>query len=291
MQVTSFHKTRHLLCALLLYGAVAVAQDRTETLNDSIIEVIDSLKDITPCVELNSEYDNKVVFWGRDFNRKQYGIESNLVFKSGKGPYLYYTHHFWSAMPNPSAKSDIGLGYERQFTPRLYASLAYERWFFNNGDSYVRKALANYLEAEVNYDLGWVNVESSFYYMFGLEHVYQEDVTVAGDFFLFSFLKSGSATLRPQFLTTFANQAFLPIYSNYPTGYISEKRFKLIDFELNLPLLFKAGNIEIEPNLRYNMPVKIGNEQISSFFYFSLRLSYDLYFDKGRIRKLYRSLK
>ncbi|MGZ4057177.1 MAG: hypothetical protein ACXVPM_19870 [Bacteroidia bacterium] len=268
------------------------AQDsRYVSKNDSIINLIDSLKEISPSIEVSSDYANKVVFWGRDFGRNQFGFENSIIFKTGNGFYFNYTGYLWSVMPNPYAKYDIGVGYEHQFTDRLYASLGYERWFFNNGGDYVRKALRNYLEADINYDLDWVNIEPTFYYMFGIVNVYQADLNINSAIPLFQMKKNGTICIKPQFLTTMANQAFLPIYSEYPNGYVNENKFKIIDFEFNIPITLKINNFEFEPNFHYNIPIKINNEQITSFFYFSARIAFNMYFDKGKIKKLSKTLR
>ncbi|HWY12244.1 MAG TPA: hypothetical protein VN026_13010 [Bacteroidia bacterium] len=291
MRATRKTKIKYLVSMFFLCSIVIKSQNKKEiTKNDSIIDLIDSLKEITPSIEVSSDYNSKVTFWGRDFGRKQFGFENNLIYKTGKGFFLSYTGYIWSAMPKPYAKTDIGLGYERQFTDRFYGSLGYERWFFNTNNSYVKKALANYIEANVNYDLGWINIEPSFYYMFGNVNVYQTDINLYSEINLFSFLKSGNVSLKPQWLTTLASQAFLPIYTDYPAGYVNENKFKLVDFEFSLPVSIKIKNLEFEPNFHYNIPVKINNEQISSFFYFSIHLGYNFYFSKGKIKKLYRLL-
>jgi hypothetical protein len=285
-------KTKFLFGFFCLFRMAGLAQDLSYTTkNDSILDLIDSLKEIVPGIEISSDFANKIVFWGRDFGRNQFGFENNLIFKTGKGFYFNYTAHVWSAMPNSYAKTDLGAGYEHQFTDRLYASVGYERWIFNNGDDYVKRALANYFEANINYDLDWINIEPSFYYMFGIEDIYQADINLNSEFSLFDFLKSGNVSIKPQWLITFANRAFLPIYSNYPVGYVNEKKIKLIDWEFSLPISIKLKSFELEPNVHYNIPFKINNEQISSFFYFSVRVAYNLYFAKDKIRKLYKALK
>jgi hypothetical protein len=257
--------------------------------NDSINDLVDSLKEITPSIEVSSDYANKVVFWGRDFGRNQFGFENEVIFKTGKGLYFNYSGYVWSAMPNKYAKYDIGLGYERQFTDRFYASVGYERWFFNNGSDYVKKALRNYLEVDLNYDLDWLTIEPSFYYMFGTVNVFQADLNINHDFYLCNVSDFGKLVIKPQVLTTMANQAFLPVYNDYPTGYVNENKFKIIDFEFSVPILLSIKNLEVEPNFHYNIPVKINNEQITSFFYFSAKITYNMYFDKGKIKKLYKS--
>jgi hypothetical protein len=282
-----------IFCCFLLFHCIAINGQNSAKIerNDSIIDLIDSLKEISPSIEFSSDFANKVVFWGRDFGKNQFGFENNITYKTGKGIYLNYTGHVWSAMPNPYAKTDIGIGYEREITERFYASIGYERWFFNNGDDYIKKALANYVEADLNYDFDLLSIEPSFYYMFGIENIYQADININGEYILFRFSKNGNVFIKPQWLSTFANQAFLPIYSYYPTSYVNEKKIKLVDIEFSLPISVKINNFEIEPNFHYNIPLKINNEQINSFYYFSLRVAYNCYFAKGKIKKLYKVLR
>ncbi len=262
-----------------------------ENPNDSVIELIDSLKEISPSIEFGGGAMNKVVFWGRTFGVKQFGIEPYLMYKTGKGLYFYIAENYWSAMTNKFAKTDVGLGYERQFTDRFYASLGYERWFFHNGTSDVRKALINYVEADLNYDFDFLSFEPTFYLMFGKDYFFQTDLTISGDYYLFSFLKTGEIYLKPQFITTFANQTFLPLYSSYPANYIKNQSFKLIDFELILPLSCTIKNSEIAANFHYNVPVKAPNETVHPFYYFSLQFTHNFYLDHKKINTLYKDLK
>ncbi|MCC7050658.1 MAG: hypothetical protein IT239_02625 [Bacteroidia bacterium] len=257
---------------------------------DSILNAIDSIKETTSSIEIGSEFLNKVVFWGRNFGEKQHGFENNILYKTKFGWYTNYTGYVWSAMPNRYAKTDLGLGYENQLTDNFYASLEYQRWIFNNGDYYVKNALANYLKAELSYNFGFINVEPCFYYMFGIEHIFQSDIEVNHEFILATVFKSGKVCFFPRVLSTFANQGFLPIYGKSPSGFIENNQFKCVDTELSLPLVFSIRNFETEATLNYNYPIKIGNEKLSPFFYFSISLNYNLFFSKGKIHQMYKSL-
>lgn len=286
-----------LFCVWLILSAHLNAQEINQkedllvTYNDSVQDLIDSLKEITPCIEIGGDYMNHVVFWGRDFGVNQFGIEPCVMYKNGKGLYMYITEHYWDGMPNKLGKTDIGIGYEKQFTDKFYASLGYERWIFFNGNQDVRKALTNCLEADFNYDFKFISLEPTIYYMFGTDNFFQTDLTLHGSYYLFSFLKTGEFYLKPQFVTTLANQTFLPLYSNYPSNYIKNNNFKVIDFDINLPIAFKIKNFELAPTLHYNIPLKAPNESISNFFYFSLNFTYNIYRDNNRIKSLYKLLK
>lgn len=282
-----------LLLALIVSSHVNLFSqtDEAETKADSTLYLIDSLKAITPNLHIESDFNNKVVFWGRDFGNNQFGFENLTMFSTGSGFYYYYRSYVWSAMRNKYAKTDLGFGFEKQINDALYASFAYERWFFNNGNNYVRNALRNYLEADLGYDLNIVTINPTVYYMFGTDHIFQTDIMIKSDLFLFSFFKCGAVSVKPSATATFANQAFLPIYNNYPVGYINEQKFKCVDAELSLPLILTNKNLHLECAVHYNAPIRAVNEDpINPFVYFSAKLAYNFYFDNGRIKKMYGSL-
>ena len=260
---------------------------------DSITDIIDSVKEILPSIEIGLDAANKAVFWGRTFGLNQYSIEPSLTFNTGKGLYFYNTNYYWSkdAAPNLIAKSDFGIGYEKDLTKNLSASLSYEKWLYYNGDYYVKHAIQNSIELQATYDLDWFNVGSSAYYMFGNINVLETDFTLSQEFFLFSFSKQYGLYFFPEFTSIFANKNFLPIYGDIPTSFQNNTTYRLIDLELNLPLRLQLKKFEIEPNFHYNIPIKQPNENVHPFSYYSLKLTYNFYFDKDKkIKKLYEKL-
>lgn len=270
------------LLILLFNASIFNAQNNSLKLNrDSILTLIDSLKDISPSIELSTEFNNKVTFWGRSFDRNQYGFENDIIYKTTSGLYATYTGYIWSAMPNRYAKTDLGIGYQNQFTDKLYCSIEYQRWFFNNGDDYARNALANFMSADINYDLNFISIQPTFYYMFGYENIFQTDLQINHEFQLTKISKAGKLLINPQFLSTFTNKSFLPIYGNIQQGDTINNKFRCVDLELSLPLKLSINNFDIESNVHYNYPIKINNEAIKPFFYLSIRLAYNIYFSKN----------
>ena len=267
-------------------GSLFDHKERVERNNiyDSITNIIDSVKATLPSLEIELNSSNKAVFWGRTFGLDQYSMEPSLLFNTGKGLFLYNTNYFWSedASPNLIAKSDFGIGYERDLTDQLSASLSYERWLYYNGDTYVKHAIQNSAEAQVFYDFDFVNLETSVYYMFGNVNILETDVNISQEFFLLSFSKHSALYLFPEVTSIFANKNFLPIYSDFPSNFNNNNHFRLIDLELNIPLRLQLKNIEIEPNFHYNVPIQQANEVVKPFGYFSIRLAYNLYFDRHK---------
>src|SRR5581483_5383422 len=108
-----FHKVYFFAACFMLFCISCLQTAGRRQWNDSITDIIDSLKEMMPSIEVGSDYTNKVVFWGRDFGRKQFGFENSVIFKTGRGLFFNYTGNVWSAMPSPYAKTDVGIGYEK----------------------------------------------------------------------------------------------------------------------------------------------------------------------------------
>ena len=235
-----------------------------------------------PSLEIGLEGSNKAVFWGRTFGLNQYSAEPSIVFNTGQGFYLYNTNYYWSddVEPNLIAKSDLGMGYERYLTENLSASLSYEKWIYYNGDDYVKHAIQNSLELQASYELPWLNLVSSGYYMFGNIDIFEGDFSINQEYHICSFTPRHRVYFTPQLTSIFANKNFLPIYSEIPSNFDNNNRFRLINLELTFPLRIQLKDFEIEPTFHYNMPIQQPNENVHAFNYFSLKLIYNLYFDK-----------
>jgi hypothetical protein len=260
---------------------------------DSIMTMIDSVKETLPSIEIAFEGANKAVFWGRTFGLNQYSIEPSLVFNTGKGLYFYNTNYYWSkdVTPNLIAKSDFGIGYEKDFTENFTASLSYEKWLYYNGDTYVKHALQNSIESQATYDFDWFNLGASAFDMFGNINVFETDFMISQEFFICSFSKYNALYFFPEFTSIFANKNFLPIYGDIPPSYLNNNKFRLIDLELNLPLRIQLKNFEVQPAFHYNIPIKEPNETVHPFNYFSVRVAYNFYFDKQKkLKKMYEKL-
>ena len=273
--------------------ALDTKRELGRTAFDSIMTMIDSVKETLPSIEIGLDAANRAVFWGRTFGLNQYSIEPSLTFNTGKGLYLYNTNYYWSkdATPNVIAKSDFGIGYEKNLTDNLSTSLSYERWLYYNGDTYVKHAIQNSIEGQAMYDFDWFNLESAVTYMAGTINVFETDFNISQEFFLCSFHKYCGLYFFPEFTSIFANKNFLPIYTDIPSNFVNNNKFRLIDLELNLPLRLEIKNLQIEPNFHYNIPIKEPNEIVHRIGYVSLKLTYNFYFDKNKkLKKLYQKL-
>ena len=262
--------------------------------NDSLKDIIDSIKASMPYLKTELNTSNKAVFWGRTFGLNQFSVEPCLIFKTNKGFYFYNTNYYWSkdALPNLFAKSDLGIGYEKDISENFSFSINYERWLYYNGGENVKKAIQNSTELQLFYAFNYLNLEAVSYYMFGDYKIFETDFKISQEFHLHTFSKNCYLYVFPELTSIFANKNFLPIYSVVQPTMNNRNYFRLIDLELTIPFRLELKNFDFEPTFHYNKPIKQVNENVSAFIYFSLGLSYNFYFDKKKqLKTLYEKYK
>jgi hypothetical protein len=249
---------------------------------DSLLDIVDSLKDVTPSIEISDEFTNNVVFWGRLYQQKQFGSQTNVIYKNGKGLYIYAIEYYWSKMKKPWAETDLGIEYDKQLSDNSYASLSYERWISGNGNKQKRGALQNDIEMKFNYDFNYFSVEPGVYYMFGNLTVFQSDLLIKGNYKLFRFSKTGRVFLKPEFMITGSTSSILRIaYASLPPGNFNNNTFKIVDYELALPLAFQYKNFELKLAVHSAYPINIiPSENLKPFLYYTAGLSYTGFFRK-----------
>jgi hypothetical protein len=249
---------------------------------DSLLDIVDSLKDVTPSIEISDEFTNNVVFWGRLYQQKQYGSQTNVVYKNGKGLYIYAIENYWSKMKKPWAETDLGIEYDKQLSDNSYASLSYERWISSKGNKQKRGALQNDMEMKFNYDFNYFSVEPGVYYMFGNLTVFQSDLLIKGNYKLFRFSKTGRVFFKPEFMITGSTCSILRIaYASLPPGNFNNNTFKIVDYELALPFALQYKNFELSLAVHSAYPINIiPSENLKPFLYYTAGLSYTGFFGK-----------
>jgi hypothetical protein len=193
-------------------------------------------------------------------------------FKSGFT--LYTVADFWSATPRKPARNVFGLSYENQLTKKLSVFAGYERWLNHYDDDYFDRAMQNEIEAGLSYTLGKYSLEPTFYYFFGLEHIYELDITLARETKLYSITENLKLWARADFATIMATPVFSYIFDEFPDPNYDYEKFRLVDFEGSVSLNVILGNLELAGKAHYNRPVNVGNESLTSFPYFTVELNY-----------------
>jgi len=228
---------------------------------DQIIQRIDSLEeedDNMHKIVFGLDYMNKVVYWGRDFGINQFGVMPTLMYMNPKGFYAFYTGYYWSGEVHKYAKTDLGIGYEKFITDRWYVSAEYNRWFFTNGDKASRNSITNFFSLETSYDLDFITIESSFYYMRGNEEDYMLNLDIMKEFTYYKLFGADKITIYPTlYVTAGAHGANTPINRNqFTIATYESKNSGIINYEGILPVSYKiTGLTEIALAYHYTYPV------------------------------------
>lgn len=232
----------------------------------------DSLDNDPFFISIGSEYESQVAFWGRTFDERQFGILPYVYLNSGKGFHAYVMNSYWSQSYRKPARTIAGIGFEYELTKQISFFAGYERWFNHYGDDYFNHALENEVEIGTSINVKHFTLGSVFYYMFGLEHIKQLDISVERKFTkAFDNIK---VSIKPASVASLATPIFAFIYYENPDPDYDYEKFKWVDFESSLSLDIEWGNLELNGALRYNYPINIGNENLSSFLYFTADLNY-----------------
>ncbi len=309
-------KTILILCLLLRFIFAEAVYSKTSTITksglkshvlnlyrDSVFNKIDSLADISPTIEVGTEYAGKIVFWGRDYGIKQFGFQPHVRYKTGKGLSFEASSNFWSGYTAPLMMSTLSLGYEMQLNSWIYSTLNYEHWVFHGEPQLEINQFQNMYGVEFIFDLGWITFEPSLYHMYGNEQTLLSDISLKGDYKLFNLFKTGRVCFQPEATVTSSTAAdllFTDYYSNlldtistdYTINTITLSKFRVINFEITAPLTLKYENFELKPAFHFIFPVKSKYEEtIKPFTYFTVSFIYTGFLDKGEIRKLFGKLK
>ena len=261
------------LCSFKICGQQTHTNELAQRRYNDLWNLKDSLNEVTPSFSMGSYYDSKVVFWGRDFGEKQFGVAPYVMFNSAKGFYAYTVGNCWSANSEIPARIDLGVGFERILTDKIYVSLGYERWIPRYSDSYYNSLLTNNIEVDADLEYFGLDIEPSVYYMFGEDYVFQSDILLEKKYSVHTS-KVTRISLKPSLLATFATRTFIPMYTEFYSDQINYKKIGLVDGEGSATLEVEMRSLQVEATAHCNVPVGARYEQLSPFYYFSLHVNY-----------------
>jgi hypothetical protein len=221
---------------------------------------------------VGSDFANRVLFCGRDFGERQFGVSPYAMYNFRSGLYAYTVFDFWSATPRKPARNVLGIGYESDPNKKLSFQLGYERWFNHYDDSYFDNALKHEIEVGFNYKLNQVLFEPTFYSFFGLERIYELDLTLSRSYRLLN--KRFKILVTPEFTTTLATPVFSWMFYEFPDPEYDYEKFRLVDFEGSTSFALERGSFQFVVSARYNVPVQVANEILSTFFYLTVEVNF-----------------
>ncbi|MBC7382196.1 MAG: hypothetical protein H7296_04280 [Bacteroidia bacterium] len=276
-------------------------QQRADIIQDSLDQLqqdsINMAHKNSHLISFEAAYVSKVVYRGRDFGLKQYGFNTSLVYKTPVGIYVNLNNYKWSGINTPFAKTDLGIGIEKDLTPHLNLNVSYERWFLAKDSFFVGLSFKNMIQAALSTNYEKLNGELGVYYLWGKENALLIQAQIDYTIDLPGTGKNFYWNIKPALLvegyagdksvgygdTTRYIVNNIP-YRDYKTKHVLQSP-DIVNYEAMLGLNIEFKNFVITPLYHYNYPIALRYEDpllspylIGGYSYFSLNILYNLYF-------------
>lgn len=266
-------------------------QDSIDNVRQDSIEQVHKQSHL---ISVETNYTNRVVFRGRDFGLKQYGVYNCIKYKNPTGLYLNLNNYYWSGIQSTIAKTDLGIGFEKNLTKKIVLDISYEKWFLANDTFFLGMNFSNMIQTGINTNYDQVNGEASVYFIFGKEKAFLYDFRGTYTIDLPGSNKNFYWNITPALLVEiYAGQKIKSdtlkyISNNTPYREIKTKYNlqapQLANTELQLELNMEYKSFTITPTLHYAYPLAINYEDVplssylaNGYTYYTLNIVYNLY--------------
>ena len=237
----------------------------------------DTLKRTT--LTLAALYNSNVNYYGQATNEKLPYILANATLRLPFG--LYFSAGSYKLLNYGSgiSETDLGIGYEYEFTPKLTAGIGYTRSFFPTNSPLLRASNENNLNVTVDYLWSWLKSSVSTDYAFGKEQDVFLSLTNSKEIDLGSlFSDKNQIAIEPTFEISTGTRHFVETYliqkekrnnsnnkgkapissgnstqSTTTTLTVPSTTFQVLSYNLKLPLTFSRANYMAEASIQYSV--------------------------------------
>ena len=208
-------------------------------------------------VELTSNYMNRVMYSGRDYGVKGFGLSTQLTYKHQSGFWASAIAYHWQKFDIKLPKTDLVVGYSATLSDRVGASVSYSRWlYYGKSQSELKWAFNHFMSVYMGINATYFSIAPQFYYMISpSENVAQFAITVSKNKEWRPFW-GGKLIFEPNLTwmtsTTDRYDVADPVHK-------AGKSLRVIDYELGLPLIYrKVGKYDITARYIISLPVNVG---------------------------------
>ncbi len=208
-------------------------------------------------LELTANYMNRVMYSGRDYGVKGFGLSTQLSYKHQSGFWASAIAYHWQKFDIKLPKTDFVLGYSGVLSDRVGASVSYSRWlYYGKSQSELKWAFNHFMSVYMGINATYFSIAPQFYYMISpSENVAQFAITVSKNKEWRPFW-GGKLIFEPNLTwmtsTTDRYDVADPIHK-------AGKSLRVIDYELGLPLIYrKVGKYDITARYIISLPVNVG---------------------------------
>lgn len=226
------------------------------------------------------DYLNQVVYSGRDYGIKQFGVSPGLSYRHHSGFWVSALGYYFSGIPQKWGKADAVVGYATRLDDHLSASFSYAKWFyFGKSASELKYTFDHFLSTFWTIDMGWFGLSPQAYYMIGKSENVTQIALTASKYFEFKHFinNTDKIMINPSMTAMLSTKDKIQAGSDHSSG----KILHIISYDLNVPITYRrVGKFEITPSFNFTIPVNFGpydGTHTKPFFYMSVNAKYLLW--------------
>lgn len=208
-------------------------------------------------LELNEDFMSRIMYSGRDYGVKGYGLSTQLSLKHKSGFWVSAIAYHWQKFEVKLPKTDLIVGYSAALSDRVGASLSYSRWlYFGKSQSELTWAFNHFMSAYMGINATYFTIAPQFYYMISpSENVAQFAVSISKNK-EWRPVWGGKLIFEPNltWMTSTTDR-----YDIADPTHKAGKSLRVIDYELGLPLIYrKVGKYDLTARYIISLPVNVG---------------------------------
>lgn len=226
---------------------------------------------------LENQFANRVISIGRDYDLKQSGTASQLVYYHKSGFWLSSIGYYLPGTTSKFPKIDIAAGYFTPLDEYLSASFSYNHsLYFNKNDEGASWATLKMLSTNWTIDARIISISPAFYYqIYETSSMAQFSLTASKYIEVQKPFLSGKLIVEPNFTWSIASRdRYYAANPDHPSG----KIVRVVSYECVLPITYKkVGVYSFTPRLHWSLPINVlpfdGAEERKDRIYFTANLN------------------
>ncbi|MBC6608469.1 hypothetical protein H8B13_16705 [Hymenobacter sp. BT188] len=225
---------------------------------------------------------NNSSFFGRTQTERYPYAAAELIYKSRFGVWGSAVSYNLFSTSSFVDETDLSVGWDVDLTKKIDASISYSRFLFAANSPLVKSSVNNSLDGYLGWDWGYVYSRLNTSYVFGES----SDLFLILDnsrYFEIDKVLGGYIAIEPRLSATIGTQRFAQTSlvqqrqrgnggppagrgpgTGSPTTETSETtRFRLLNYELRLPVTYARGKVSVQAAWRYTVPVNLVPDDVS----------------------------
>lgn len=208
-------------------------------------------------LELQGNYMSRIMYSGRDYGVKGFGLSSQLSLHHKSGFWLSTIAYHWQKFDVKIPKTDFILGYAGTLSERVGASVSYSRWVYHGrSQSELKWAFNHFMSVYMGINATYFTIAPQYYYMVSPnENVAQFAVTVSKNKEWRPFY-GGKLIVEPNLTWMMSTKdRFEAAEPTRKAG----KMLRVIDYELGIPVIYRrVGKYDLTARYTLSLPVNVG---------------------------------